>query len=88
MLRVMQGLGTSALQMQTATLAEPLAANGPRAHYMRAQVTHSPTGPHITAFKAQDSALLSVLSQANALLLRPVVDRPRDTGETVEYLPI
>lgn len=84
MLRAMQGLGAAPPQMHRASLAAPLAANGPRAHYMRARVD----GATITAFPAQDSGLLSVLSQANALLLRPVADGPRAAGDTVEYLPI
>jgi len=88
MLRVMQGLGAVAPQMAQATLATPLAPNGPRAHFMRAVVLHSDGVAKITAFTAQDSALLSVLSQANALLLRPVNDEARTVGAVVEYLPI
>lgn len=88
MLRAMQGLGAAAPEMRQAVLAAALPANGPRAHYMRAAVTHSAEGAKITAFPMQDSALLSVLSQSNALLLRPVADGPRRAGDTVEYLPI
>ncbi|WP_415234455.1 gephyrin-like molybdotransferase Glp [Pseudorhodobacter sp.] len=88
MLRALQGLGAVAPKMQRATLAAALPANGPRAHYMRAVVDHGTDIPKITAFSAQDSALLTVLSQANALLLRPVNDGPRGVGDTVEYLPI
>jgi molybdopterin molybdotransferase len=69
-------------------LAEALPENGPRAHYMRAKLHLTDGLPLITAFKAQDSALLSVLSQADALLLRPVADGPRAAGDVVEYLPI
>lgn len=88
MLRVMQGLGATVPPMQQATLTAPLAPNGPRAHYMRALVSHSDGVAKITAFTAQDSALLSVLTQANALLLRPVNDGPRADGDVVDYLPI
>jgi molybdopterin molybdotransferase len=88
MLRVLQGFGAQPPAMQRAVLAEALPANGPRAHYMRAVLEATNGLPKITAFKAQDSALLSVLSQADALLLRPVADGPRAVGETVEYLAI
>ena len=88
MLRAMQGLGATAPPMWQATLTAPLAPNGLRAHYMRALVSHSDGVTKITAFTAQDSALLSVLSQANALLLRPVNDGPCAVGEIVDYLPI
>jgi molybdopterin molybdotransferase len=83
-LRAIQGLPEPLPRRLTATLAAPIAANGPREHYMRARVANGV----ITAFERQDSALLSVLAEANALLVRPVSDPPRAAGETVEYLPI
>lgn len=88
MLRAMQGLGASAPKMQRASLTLSLPTNGARAHYMRARVEDTKDGPKITAFEAQDSALLSVLSRSNALLLRPVADGPRAIGDLVDYLPI
>ncbi|MCX7644802.1 MAG: molybdopterin molybdotransferase MoeA [Rhodobacteraceae bacterium] len=83
-LRAMQGLPDPLPRRRTATLAAALPANGPREHYMRARVENGA----ITAFERQDSALLSVLAEANALLVRPVSDPPRAAGETVDYLPI
>lgn len=69
-----------------AALAEAMPENGIRAHYMRAEL--SPDLGKITPHAAQDSALLSVLSQSNALLIRPAGDGPRAAGETVDYLPL
>ncbi|MBT8152453.1 molybdopterin molybdotransferase MoeA [Epibacterium ulvae] len=69
---------------KTAPLREPLSKNGPREHYMRAVLT--PDG--IAACENQDSALLSVLAEANVLLLRPPHDPARDTGATVTYLTL
>jgi molybdopterin molybdotransferase len=88
MLRAMLGLGAAPPQMKRAVLTQSVPANGPRAHYMRARVEHGDLAPQITPFDAQDSALLSVLSQANALMLRPVADGPRAAGDMVTYLPI
>ena len=91
MVRVLQGLPAEGPRMQQAALAAPLGPNGPRAHYMRAVVSAPATPgapPQITAFERQDSALLGVLAQANALLLRPVDDGPQATGAIVDYLPI
>jgi molybdopterin molybdotransferase len=88
MLRVLQGQPAKGPQMHSAILTEDLPANGPRAHYMRAKLQTSKGQTTITPFQAQDSALLSVLSQADALLLRPVGDGPRTAGDIVEYLPI
>ncbi|MQY41556.1 molybdopterin molybdenumtransferase MoeA [Epibacterium sp. SM1969] len=70
--------------LKTAPLTEDLTANGPRAHYMRA--TLGPKG--IAPCQNQDSSLLSVLSGANALLIRPPHDDAREAGETVSYLPL
>lgn len=83
-LRAMRGLGKAAAPRRTAPLAEAIAANGPREHYMRAVVEDE----KITACNQQDSALLSVLAGANALLIRPVSDPAQDIGTVMEYLPI
>jgi molybdopterin molybdotransferase len=88
MIRAMLGDPTPAPVLQPARLTAPLPANGPRAHYMRAQVRQGTDGPLITGFDRQDSALLTVLADANALLVRPVDDPPRNTGDLVGYLPI
>ena len=82
MIRAMLGLGARRTSRLTARLAAPLPPNGPREHYMRARLT--PEG--LVAEGRQDSSLLSVLAEADALLVRPVNDPARAAGETVEYL--
>lgn len=84
MLRAMLGLGNRPARRTSASLGSDVAANGPREHYMRAILEDG----IVTPLPQQDSALLSVLSRANALLVRPVADRPRKAGETVEVLPL
>ncbi len=84
LLRALQGDPSPLPAMLTATLGTDLPANGPRAHYMRARLTAGT----ITPFDKQDSALLTILTEANALLLRPVSDGPKTAGEQVPYLPI
>jgi molybdopterin molybdotransferase len=81
-LRAMTGLEAAPAERFSATLIEPLPANGPREHYMRARVTKG----QICAESRQDSALLSVLASANALLIRPPHDSARALGETVDYI--
>ena len=83
-IRAMLGLGTTLAPRQTARLSTPLTANGPREHYMRAQLTQS----GIKALDRQDSSLLSVLGAANALLIRPMGDPAREIGDTVSFLPL
>lgn len=82
MVRAMQGLPKARLPMQTGVLAEPIAQNGPREHYMRAQLSDG----KITVFDRQDSALLSVLAAANVLVVRPRFDGARRAGDTVEFI--
>ncbi|MVO14650.1 gephyrin-like molybdotransferase Glp [Parasedimentitalea huanghaiensis] len=84
MIEAMLGLDTNAPTLLKAQLTEPLTANGPRQHYMRALLD----GSEIRAFDRQDSALLTVLASANALLIRAPFDPARKTGEIVDYLPL
>ena len=88
MVRAMLGDPSPAPQPRQARLGSDLPANGPRAHYMRARLSPGPAMPDITPFDRQDSALLSILGQADALLIRPIDDGPRGAGATVDYLPI
>ncbi|MDX5401151.1 MAG: molybdopterin molybdotransferase MoeA [Rhodobacterales bacterium] len=86
MLRAMQGLPDVLPPVLRAALASDVDGNGPRAHYMRARVSDGPAGREVTAFDRQDSSLLTVLSEANALLIRPPHDGPRSKGEMVDIL--
>ncbi len=88
MVRALQARPNPEPQPRRARLGAPVDANGPRDHYMRARLTDTADGPVVTPFDRQDSALLSILSQANALLIRPVSDGPRSTGETATYLAL
>ncbi|WP_439156450.1 molybdopterin molybdotransferase MoeA [Yoonia sp.] len=83
-IRSMLGLGQSAAPRQTATLAHDIGANGPREHYTRARVTDQ----GVAIFDRQDSALLTVLADANCLAVRPINDGPRPTGATIEIIPL
>lgn len=83
-LRAMLGLPDAHSGGKTAPLAQPIGANGPRQHYMRARLD----GEGLQVFDRQDSALLSILSAANALVIRPPHDPARDAGDRVTYLPL
>ena len=80
----MLGLPAQRRPLRTATLAAPIGANGPREHYMRARVDNG----MISAYERQDSALLTVLADANALLMRPMNDAAQDAGTKAFYLPL
>lgn len=83
-LRVMLGLPAAPAPRRRGRLAADVGPNGPREHYMRARLT--PEG--VRPFDRQDSSLLSILSEADALLVRPIRDDARPAGTEVEYVPI
>ncbi|SEM46799.1 molybdopterin molybdotransferase [Loktanella fryxellensis] len=83
-LRRMLGLGDAPTPRTWATLTHALPANGPREHYMRAHLD----GDHLTVADRQDSSLLTVLAQANALAVRPVGDAARAAGDQLQVVAI
>ena len=70
---------------RTCLTSEP---TGPRTHYMRARLSPGPDLPLIEPFARQDSALLGLLAEADALLIRPLGDAAQPAGAMVEFLPI
>jgi molybdopterin molybdotransferase len=83
-IRHMLGLGAAPAPRLRAPLAQDVAANGPREHYMRARLT--PEG--LVPDARQDSALLSVLAGSGALLVRPPHAPAARAGEIADYLPL
>jgi molybdopterin molybdotransferase len=74
---------------ETALLAAPVPANGPRQHYMRAELGRDAEG-RLTALPAtsQDSFALRPFAAADALLVRPVDAPPLPAGAPVPILRI
>lgn len=88
LIRALLGLPDPLPRPLAAVLAVDVGPTGPRTHYMRARLDTRAGLPGITPSDRQDSALLSVLAQADALLIRPMGDGPRQAGDRVEYLPL
>lgn len=84
LLRSMQGLPFTPLKPIKRRLACDVDENGPRAHYMRGILEND----EVTVKNRQDSALLSVLADANALVIRPPNDAARKQGDEVDVLLI
>lgn len=84
MVRALLGQKDPLPQTLTAKLTQDIGGNGPRTHYMRAHLD----GDRVTPFDRQDSALLTVLQQANALVVRPPDDGSRVAGDHVEVMPL
>ena len=83
-INAMLGLPAAPAAREQSVLTAPLDANGPREHYMRARRT----GAGVAAFERQDSSLLSVLGEADALIVRPPNDPARTAGDRVEIVSL
>ena len=72
---------------QTAILATPIEANGPRRHYMRATFVSTGEGrPRVKAVASQDSSLLSPLASADCLIVRQANAPAARAGAEVDIL--
>ncbi|PRY78821.1 molybdopterin molybdotransferase [Yoonia maritima] len=83
-IRKMLGQGTAPAPRETAPLAHDIGPNGIREHYTRAHI--GPDG--VTIFDRQDSALLTVLADANCLAVRPIGDPARSAGDKIDIIRI
>ena len=83
-LQKMLGLGAQPASTELAPLAHDIPANGPREHYMRAELVDG----KISIKQRQDSALLSVLSKANCLAIRPPHDPARSAGHNLQIVKL
>ena len=83
-LRKMLGLAGKAAPRTPMPLALDLPKGGPRTHFMRALVRDGAVHPESN----QDSSLLSVLAQADVLMIRPADDPARQSGEMMECIPL
>jgi molybdopterin molybdotransferase len=84
MVRALQGRPDVEPIEHTAILGADVDANGPRTHYMRARLQDGV----ITPFERQDSALIGILTQAKALLIRPMGDGAQEKGAVVRYIAL
>jgi molybdopterin molybdotransferase len=78
----------SAPALRRARLLAPLPANGPREHWMRARLSAGLEGEAVEAFLDQDSSLVRIFSEADALLRRLPGAPAAAAGEAVEVLPL
>ncbi|PPB81691.1 molybdopterin molybdotransferase [Albidovulum inexpectatum] len=88
MLRALHGLPKAPLPTRRGRLGTDVAANGPRTHFMRARLSDADGQTVVTPFDRQGSALLTVMADADALLIRPAQDGPRERGEEVRFIPL
>jgi molybdopterin molybdotransferase len=73
--------------MQTARLAAPLTENDRRQDYLRATSRTAADGTtEVEAFQRQDSSMLSLLSRADCLIVRPPHAPAAEVGELVPVI--
>jgi molybdopterin molybdotransferase len=77
---------TSTPETLQAVLSAPLAANGPRDHYMRAVLDTSIMPPQVKALTSQDSSLVTALAAANSLIINPADAPAQATGQSVTVM--
>ncbi|MGL4395994.1 MAG: molybdopterin molybdotransferase MoeA, partial [Hyphomicrobium sp.] len=72
-----------------AALASPVAANGPRDHYMRATLAPKSSGAlTVSPLPNQDSALVTALVAANCLAVLPANSPALAAGTEIDVLPL
>lgn len=77
------------LPEHAAVLTAGIAANGPRQHYMRARMTAVPGQLcRVDPLSSQDSAHITALAHANALIIRPSGAAAAAAGDVVRVLAI
>jgi len=84
----MLGLMNEAATDLPATIDCALAANDERQDYLRATLRSAEGGGLIVSpFDRQDSSMISLLAQSEALIVRPPFDLPVSEGDTVNVIP-
>ncbi|WP_454916898.1 molybdopterin molybdotransferase MoeA [Xanthobacter sediminis] len=88
LVRAMQGDAAAIVHTAPARLAVDVPANDQRRDFMRAHMEHAPDGSvRVTPAASQDSAMLSVLSAADCLLVRPPFAPAAKVGDPCEIIP-
>jgi molybdopterin molybdotransferase len=88
LLRAMQGAEPGP-RLAPARLTRGLPANGPREHWMRARLGWYPDGHRtVEPIADQDSSLVTVFAEADALVRRPAMAKAAEAEEVVDVLPL
>jgi len=85
----MSGLPTKGSMTRTVRLGADLKANDQRQDYLRAKLGTGPDGESVaTPYSKQDSAMLSLIARADALIVRPPFAPPARAGDKAEIVPL
>jgi molybdopterin molybdotransferase len=87
LLLAMQGADPT-LKLASAQLLSPTPANGGREHWMRARLSAREGRLRVEPMSDQDSSLVSVFAESNALIRRARGAPAAEIGAVVEVLPL
>jgi molybdopterin molybdotransferase len=88
MLEHMLGVAGKARPLSDAVLGEPLEANGPRQHYLRARSEWREDGTRVVRpMPSQDSSLVADLARADCLIVQAPDTPPLAQGARVRIVP-
>ena len=77
------------LDIRQGRLSKPLKANDKRQDYLRASLGFSQDGtPELTPYEQQDSGMMQLLTQAEALVIRSPFADEAEIGDFAPYIPI
>lgn len=76
------------LPRSEAVLADALAANDERQDFLRANFVEAEGERRVRPVPLQDSSMFAAFARADALIVRPPFDRPRQVGERVEIVEL
>ena len=86
LIHALLGIEPEARDLETAILSQPLEANGPRLHLMRAKLGRDASGAlTVTPMPSQDSSLLSALVEADCLIWREPDAALAAAGDAVRF---
>jgi len=85
----MLGLTDDAATEMPARIDRALPANDERQDYLRATLQRTDNGAlGVSPFKRQDSSMISLLANSEALIVRPPFDPPIAEGDMVTIIPL
>lgn len=86
LIHALLGIGPGSRDLEAAILTQPLEANGPRLHLMRAKLGRDASGVlTVTPMPSQDSSLLSALVEADCLIWREPDAAVAAAGDGVRF---
>lgn len=87
LLRALLGLPPE-IKLRDAVLAVDVPANDQREEYMRATLVERDGVLHVTPFDRQDSSILSLMANADCLMVRPAHSPPMLMGDRCKIVPL